>query len=103
MRSGTARLVRVHSTAPLGSAGLILTTEHQLESGDRLLFYNAGVSNPLNGEGVPFGTARLTSAFEATRQMSAATAADYLGMEIERFTGGDEPNQGQTLLIVETR
>jgi serine phosphatase RsbU (regulator of sigma subunit) len=92
--------LRLHRTMPLGNIGLILTSEFELCRGDRLLFYTDGATNRDSAERVRYDVDRLTSALQETRELSVAGAVDCLANEIERFAGGHEPDDDQTLLMV---
>jgi phosphoserine phosphatase RsbU/P len=91
----------VHRTMPLGNIGLIVTSEYELHSGDRLLFYTDGVTDHASGENGRYDINRLASALQEVREFPPAVAVDCLANDIERFAGGDEPHDDQTLLLLE--
>jgi sigma-B regulation protein RsbU (phosphoserine phosphatase) len=92
----------VEGTIPLllGDISQIGASTHRLRQGDRLLFYTDGITDRENGEGVAFDVERLIPALEEARGLPATLAIDSLVNEIERFTGGREPEDDQTLLMV---
>lgn len=92
--------LRLHHTRPLGDVQLILTSEFDLCSGDRLLFYTDGITSRDSAARGRYDVERLTSALQETRELSAAHAVDCLATDIERLEGDHAPDDDQTLLMV---
>lgn len=95
--------LRLHRTMPLGNIQLIVNSEFDLCSGDRLLFYTDGITNCDSAGHGRYDVDRLTSALQETRELSAACAVDCLATDIDRFESGHEPDDDQTLLVVAFR
>lgn len=92
--------LRVHHTTPLGDSGLILTSEFDLSSGDRLLFYTNGITSRESAGRGRYDVERLTSALQKTRELSPAGAVDRLAADVEQFGSDHAPDNDQTLLMV---
>ena len=92
--------LRLHPTMSLGNVRLIVTSQFDLCSGDRLLFYTDGISNREIAERSRYGVERLTSSLQETRELPAADAVDCLANDIERCADGQTPDDDQTLLMV---
>ncbi len=75
-------------------------TQHQLESGDRLLFYTDGVTDRENGEGVAYDTIRLAAALAQTGSQPVDSVLGAIVADIETFAGGREPEDDHTLLLM---
>ena len=100
-RPGAAVMpLAVHGTGPLGGSGLIVTSEYDLHSGDRLLFYSDGIINRENSAGMRYEIGRLMSALEDTRTVAAADAVDRLARDNDGFARGSDARDDQTLLMV---
>lgn len=97
--TGVAPL-RLHPTSPLGHTRLILTSQYDLCSGDRLLFYTDGITNPDGSKRGGYDVEGLTSALQETHELPAASAVDCLANDIDRGAGGHAPDDDQTLLMV---
>jgi sigma-B regulation protein RsbU (phosphoserine phosphatase) len=92
----------VDATIPLllTDIGHIPTSAHDLEPGDRILFFTDGITDRENADGVPYEVERLAAALDITRGFTAPATIDGLVADIEAFTGGQEPDDDQTLLLV---
>ena len=92
----------VDATMPLllTDLGIIPCSEHELQRGDRLLFYTDGITDRENTDGEPFDVERLTLAIDEARSLAPATSVEYLVGEIDGFAGGREADDDQTLLLV---
>jgi len=84
----------------LMATGQIPTSEHTLQPGDRLLFFTDGITDRENADGVPYELERLSAALDTARGFTASAAVDGIVADIEAFTGGEEPDDDQTLLLV---
>jgi sigma-B regulation protein RsbU (phosphoserine phosphatase) len=75
-------------------------SDHQLRSGDLLVFYTDGITERQTLSGDMFGLERLVGALDL---YSASGSEDLLGHvveEVESFANGCEPLDDQTLLLV---
>jgi sigma-B regulation protein RsbU (phosphoserine phosphatase) len=100
-REGTAVMpLLLHNVNPLGRTGLIVISEYDLRSGDRLLFYTDGITDRTNTAGTRYSVNRLTSSLAETRDAAAALAVGRLANDVERFADGHEPDDDQTLVMV---
>jgi phosphoserine phosphatase RsbU/P len=95
--------VPVDSTVPLffGEMSEIRTSEQSLATGDRLLFYTDGVTDRENTAGMAYNIERLTSALDDARALPAAATVNCIVSDLEMFAGGHEPDDDQTLVLVE--
>jgi serine phosphatase RsbU (regulator of sigma subunit) len=85
---------------PLGKGALILMSEFDLCSGDRLLFYTDGITSRESAGSRRYDVGMLTSALAETLDLPAEHAVDCLADDIERSEGGHAPDDDQTLLMV---
>jgi phosphoserine phosphatase RsbU/P len=94
--------ITVEATMPLllDEISSIPSIEHVIGAGDRLLFYTDGITDRENGGGEPYDLSRLTSALERTLALPATVAIEWVVDDIERFAGGHEADDDQTLLMV---
>jgi len=100
--AGVAPL-RLHRSMPLGTIGLMLISELDLRSADRLLFYTDGSTSGETAEPGGYDVERLTAALQKTGELSPARAVDYLAADIGRCGGDHAPDDDQTLLMVAFR
>jgi phosphoserine phosphatase RsbU/P len=99
-REGAAVMpLLLHDTKPLDRTGLIVISEYDLHSGDRLLFYTNGVTDRVNADGTRYGVNRLASSLAQTRDAAAAVGVGRLANDVERFADGHEPQDDQTMLL----
>jgi phosphoserine phosphatase RsbU/P len=93
--------IPVHAMMPLGKIAVVVASEYELRSGDRLLFYTDGITDRENADGVKYDVGRLTSALQETQEFPASLAVDCIANEVERFAGGHEPDDDRTLLLMQ--
>ena len=74
--------------------------EHPLENGDQVLFYTDGIIECEDTDGNMYETGRLMEAFHASRHSSPQQVLNSLVTGIERFSGGKERADDQTLLLM---
>ena len=76
----------------------------ELRPGDRLVFYTDGITEAAGPGGGMFGDERLRDLVGALPpEMSSCDAAERLIAEVDRFTGGSEPDDDRTLLLLRVR
>jgi sigma-B regulation protein RsbU (phosphoserine phosphatase) len=78
-------------------------TEHALRSGDRLLMYTDGVTERQRADGTMYEEPRLTAALANASSLGASALVDYVVSEIDAFGSGHEPDDDQTLVLVDVR
>jgi sigma-B regulation protein RsbU (phosphoserine phosphatase) len=71
-----------------------------LRQGDRWLFFTDGITDRQSADGTMFDIDRLSSALATHRDRSPAEIVTAITGELERFSGGQEPEDDQTLLVV---
>jgi sigma-B regulation protein RsbU (phosphoserine phosphatase) len=91
------------STTPLLLTELaaVPCTEHTLAPGDRLLFYTDGVTDRETPDGDPYDVTRLGAALALCGARSADEAVAYLVADLESFAQGHEPQDDNTLLLMD--
>jgi sigma-B regulation protein RsbU (phosphoserine phosphatase) len=71
-----------------------------LAPGDALVLYTDGVTDALNGEGEMFGDDRLREVITARLGCSAAATIGAICGALAAFTGGAEPADDVTVVVV---
>ena len=84
----------------LTDIGHIPTSEHALRPGDRVLFFTDGITDRQSPDGTMFDLDRLSAALARHRGEKAADVVSAIVRELEQFSGGQEPDDDQTLLAV---
>ena len=95
----------VDATLPLllDDMPAIPATQHQLQAGDRLLFYTDGITDRENAQDQPFEVDRLVNALEGTSGFPATLTIGCVVDEIDEFAGAREADDDQTLVMVGLR
>jgi sigma-B regulation protein RsbU (phosphoserine phosphatase) len=76
----------------------------ELLAGDRLVFYTDGITEAAGPDGEMFGDDRLRGLVAALPPfLSSREVAERLIVEVDRFTGGSEPDDDRTLLLLRVR
>jgi sigma-B regulation protein RsbU (phosphoserine phosphatase) len=101
---GTARVAPapVDGVLPLLLMAIddVPTTEIQLQTGDRLLFYTDGVTERIAPNGGMYDGERLAQALEAAASRPASEIVRQLTADIEAFAAGQEAEDDLTLLVL---
>ncbi len=71
----------------------------QLESGDLLVCYTDGITEPENPYGEDYGEQRLIELLIQNADKDAAEIADLVVADVNRWTGGTELQDDMTLLL----
>jgi len=74
--------------------------EVRIEPGDTLVMYSDGIVEAPNGDGEEFGEERLAAIASANRDRAAEDLRDAVLASVRAFTGGAEPADDLTLLVV---
>ena len=74
--------------------------EIPLHKGDRWLFFTDGITDRQSTDGTMFDLDRLSSALAANRERTPAEIVTAITGELDQFSGGVEPEDDQTLLVV---
>jgi sigma-B regulation protein RsbU (phosphoserine phosphatase) len=74
--------------------------ECRLEPGDRWVFYTDGITDRQAPDGTMFDPERLSAALARKSTHAPADIVNDIVGELERFSGGQEPEDDQTLLVV---
>ena len=74
--------------------------EIPLQKGDRWLFFTDGITDRQSTDGTMFDLDRLSSALAANRERTPAEIVTAITGELDQFSGGVEPEDDQTLLVV---
>jgi serine phosphatase RsbU (regulator of sigma subunit) len=74
---------------------------HALRSDDRLLFYTDGVTERQNPADDMYDLPRLTESFERTADQAPADQVLALVKDLDVFAAEREPDDDQTLLLIE--
>jgi phosphoserine phosphatase RsbU/P len=99
-------LLRAGEIIPIEENGLMLaafsfatysTTEHPLQSGDRLVLYTDGLLEAASATGEEFGPQRLSALLQKTARLPVEEAADLIISSLQ--TWSHTPNDDLTLLI----
>lgn len=81
--------------------GDVPCVEHRLERRDTLAFYTDGITDRQTTDGTMFDLERLSDALSRAGSGAASDIAATIIAELDLFAGGQEPDDDQTLLIVE--
>jgi sigma-B regulation protein RsbU (phosphoserine phosphatase) len=102
-RGQSVAALQCESTTPLILTELetVPCTDHLLERGDRLLFYTDGVTDRETPSGDAYDVGRLAAALGACEHLSADAAMASLVTDIESFAQGQEPQDDNTLLLLD--
>ena len=76
------------------------TTDVQLHTGDRLLFYTDGVTERMTSSEAMYDLERLSAAFERLGPQSPGEIVGHLTAEVEAFAAGQEADDDLTLLVL---
>jgi sigma-B regulation protein RsbU (phosphoserine phosphatase) len=74
-------------------------SDHELRSGDRLVFYTDGITERQTIEGDMFGLERLMETFARNASHGPEHLVGRVIEEVEMFADGHEPQDDQTLLL----
>ena len=81
--------------------GIVLEEQRlDLAPGDALILYTDGVTEAVNGEGEMFGEERLWDVIAATQGSSADETIGAICGALAAFTGGAEPADDVTVVVV---
>ena len=103
LRSGaTATSVAIEPTMCLlwDELGTIPCAEHPLRSGDRVVFYTDGITERLSADGSMYDPEHFAAALTRIGTEPPAAIVRDLVAEVDRFAGGHEPEDDQTLVVV---
>jgi phosphoserine phosphatase RsbU/P len=102
LRRGHVDFLPVQATMPVLMMDLpvVPETKHELESGDRLLFYTDGVTERHDPHDDMYDFPRLIAAFESTAHLGPEDQIDALVGGLDAFAGEREPEDDQTLLLI---
>lgn len=73
-----------------------------MESGDMMILTSDGVVEARDAHGEIFGFDRLEQAVASGPQSSARAMLDHLRVAVETFTGGTEPHDDATIVVIQT-
>jgi sigma-B regulation protein RsbU (phosphoserine phosphatase) len=102
IRSGSVQELNCATSIPLLLMDVpnIATSEHELKPGDRILFYTDGITERENANGDMYDLTGLTEILKkSSSRTSDEMLRDIVG-DVERFAGGREAHDDQTLLLV---
>ena len=74
--------------------------ESPLEAGDRWAFFTDGITDRQAPDGTMFDQERLSAALARNSGHAPAEIVSDIVAELDRFSGGQEPEDDQTLLVV---
>jgi len=74
-------------------------TEHQLRAGDRLVFYTDGITDRQGPDDEMYDPDRFAAALTRIGAVAPAAVVREVVAELDRFAGGHEPDDDQTLLV----
>lgn len=80
--------------------GDVPCTEFPLQAGDRIAFFTDGLTDRQAVDGTMFDLDRLAAALAGAGTCAPAAIVDATVRELELFSGGLEPDDDQTLVIV---
>ena len=80
--------------------GDVPCTEFPLHAGDRIAFFTDGLTDRQAIDGTMFDLERLAAALAAAGSCAPAAIVDATVRELESFSGGQEPDDDQTLVVV---
>jgi sigma-B regulation protein RsbU (phosphoserine phosphatase) len=100
--AGSAAPLECNPTFPILMMELtaILTTEHRLAAGDRLLFFTDGVIERVGPGDSLYELDRLVSMFAATSSLPPGQVIPRIVSDLDHFAEGHEAEDDQTLLMV---
>jgi sigma-B regulation protein RsbU (phosphoserine phosphatase) len=73
--------------------------EHTLRAGDRLVFYTDGITDRQAQDGTMYDSDQFAAALMRIGASPPATIVRDIVAEVDRFAGGHEPDDDQTLLV----
>lgn len=102
LRDGVVRKLDCMGTLPLLLMDMksIPCDEYTLEAGDRILFYTDGVTEAEDAAENMYEVSRLMSALTNGKELAPQQLVQSLGKDLQKFTGGREPLDDQTLLLM---
>jgi serine phosphatase RsbU (regulator of sigma subunit) len=80
--------------------GDVASADHQLASGDVVVFYTDGITERQTADGSMFDVERLSAVLTAATTASADDMVAAIVTELDQFAGGHEPDDDQTLVVV---
>ena len=97
-----ARALSIDTTMCLlwDELGDVPCTEQLLADGDRVMFFTDGITDRQSLDGTMFDAERLCAALTRFASDSPAAIVDAIVQELDRFAGGQEPDDDQTLLVL---
>jgi sigma-B regulation protein RsbU (phosphoserine phosphatase) len=92
----------VDAVTPLfiGELGGVPCYEEALLPGDRVLLYTDGITDRQAPDDAMYDLERLTSALAVAGSLSPTAMVDWLVADVDRFAGGREAEDDQTLLAI---
>ena len=75
-------------------------SDHRLTPGDRWVFFTDGITDRQAPDGTMFDLERLASAVARDSSLTPADMVAAITGELDRFSGGQEPEDDQTLLVI---
>jgi sigma-B regulation protein RsbU (phosphoserine phosphatase) len=101
---------RGHEVAPLphdtvmcllwDELGHVPCTEFPLQAGDRVAFFTDGLTDRQAVDGTMFDLDRLAAALAAAGAAAPAAIVDATVAALDLFSGGQEPDDDQTLVVI---
>ena len=73
--------------------------EIALQQGDRWMFFTDGITDRQSTDGTMFDLDRLAAALAQHRESEPAAIVHAIVAELDRFSGGQEPEDDQTLVV----
>ena len=103
LRDGRASILGVDATMPILMMELtrVPDVRHQLQQGDRLLFYTDGVTERTDARDDMFDLPRLIASLERSASLEPDAQVASIVSDLDAFAGDREPDDDQTLLLIE--
>jgi phosphoserine phosphatase RsbU/P len=103
LRDGRVTVLPVDATIPVLLMDLprVPDVSHPLQGGDRLLFYTDGVTERPDAADDMYDLPRLVESFEQSAAQTPAEQIQTLVADLDAFAAAREPDDDQTLLLIE--